>query len=86
MAPDSAGPETFEAYLFEPSAIPWGELAFSSISITLQNYIQDLAAGAFRVHHGVIDKRPGSQPNDPGTFALREHLAVLCARPEDNGQ
>jgi hypothetical protein len=25
---------------------------------------------------GVIDKRLGSQPNDPGSFSLRDHLPV----------
>ncbi len=28
------------------------------------------------MHHGVIDKRPGSAPGDPGAFSLRDHLAM----------
>ncbi|KAG2447835.1 hypothetical protein HYH02_007291 [Chlamydomonas schloesseri] len=72
----SAGTESLEVALFAPESIPFDQLAFSSVSITLRLYLEDLRAGSFRVHHGVIDKRPGSQPNDPGAFALRDHMAL----------
>ena len=42
-------------------------------------YLEDLQAGSFRVHHGVIDKRPGSLPNDPATFQVRDHVAMSIA-------
>lgn len=70
------GPETLEAALFAPEDIPFDHLAFSSISITLRNYCQDLQAGAFHMHHGVIHKRPGSSPFDPSAYVLKDHFAV----------
>ena len=33
-------------------------------------YIEDLAAGEWAFHQGVIDKVPGSHPADPGAFRL----------------
>ncbi|GFH23011.1 MutT/NUDIX hydrolase, partial [Haematococcus lacustris] len=72
----SAGPESQEVALFSPADIPHAALAFSSIAITLRLYQEDLAAGHFRLHHGVIDKRPGSGPNDPASFVVRDHMAL----------
>lgn len=69
-------PESLEAQLFAPEDLPWEEMAFSSVSIALSSYVADLASGAFRVHHGVIVKRPGSGPNDPGSFSLENHFAL----------
>ncbi len=46
------------------------------MAITLQMWVKDLQQGAFHVHHGVIDKTPGSSPNDPATFKLRDHFAL----------
>lgn len=74
-------PESLEAALFEPEAIPWDQLAFSSVSIALQSYVRDLASGSFGVHHGVIRKRPGSGPNEPGSFALEDHMELHAAPP-----
>lgn len=34
------------------------------------SYLQDLSSGRTTVHHGVIQKAPGSSPNDPGSFRL----------------
>ncbi|EFJ46901.1 hypothetical protein VOLCADRAFT_44814, partial [Volvox carteri f. nagariensis] len=70
----SSGPESLEVALFAPDDIPFDQIAFSSVAVTLRLYCEDLRTGAFRVHHGVIDKRPGSLPNDPGTFQLRDHV------------
>ncbi|PSC68287.1 Nudix hydrolase chloroplastic [Micractinium conductrix] len=74
-------PESLEAALFAPEDIPWGELAFSSVSIALRSYVADLAAGTFSVHHGVIVKRPGSGPNEPGSFLLEGHYALPTTLP-----
>ena len=41
----------------------------------------DLAAGTFSVHHGVIVKRPGSGPNEPGSFLLEGHYALPTTLP-----
>lgn len=76
----SPGVETLETALFDPSDIPYEELAFSSVSITLQYYVQDLRSGTFRVHHGVIDKRPGSAPNDKSSFEVKNHMAFSIVR------
>lgn len=72
----SPGPETLETQLFAPDEIPYDSIAFSSIAITLRMWVDDKARGNWRVHHGVIDKVPGSSPNDPGTFKLRDHFAM----------
>ncbi|KAL4430953.1 hypothetical protein ABPG75_006209 [Micractinium tetrahymenae] len=74
-------PESLEAALFEPEAIPWDQLAFSSVSIALRSYIADLASGTFRVHHGAIQKRPGSGPNEAGSFTLEDHIQMPTTLP-----
>lgn len=61
--------------------IPFDQLAFSSVRVSLQLYLEDLAAGRrFRVHHGVIDKTPGSGPggSDPAGFAVRQHMEMFA--------
>lgn len=65
-----AGPETQESRWFDVKDLPWDELAFSSVRLALQLYIEDLAAGEWAFHQGVIDKVPGSHPADPGAFRL----------------
>uniref|UniRef100_A0A061S4N4 Nudix hydrolase n=1 Tax=Tetraselmis sp. GSL018 TaxID=582737 RepID=A0A061S4N4_9CHLO len=70
----SSGTETLDVKLFEPDAVPFQELAFSSVSIALRHYIEDLRDGRFRVHHAEIEKLPGSAPNDPHSFRLRNHM------------
>ncbi|GIL56244.1 hypothetical protein Vafri_11679 [Volvox africanus] len=72
----SSGPESLEVALFAPEDIPFREIAFSSVAVTLRLYCEDMRSGAFRLHHGVIEKRPGSLPNDPGAFQLRDHVAL----------
>jgi ADP-ribose pyrophosphatase YjhB (NUDIX family) len=48
----SAGEETLEVRLFEEREIPWNEIAFRTIALTLQHYFDDRRAGAFRFHPG----------------------------------
>lgn len=36
----SSGPESLEVALFEPDSIPFDQIAFSSVSITLRHYLQ----------------------------------------------
>jgi len=45
------GPESLEAAFFALDDIPWPELAFRTISTTLEHYIQDKKKGVFPVHH-----------------------------------
>ena len=44
------GHETIEARLFEAQDIPWDELAFRTVSTTLQRYLEDRANGVIQVH------------------------------------
>lgn len=46
----SAGTESLEVALFEESEIPWKEIAFRTISTTLQRYFADRRDGIWRVH------------------------------------
>lgn len=45
------GHETIEARLFTPQEIPWDELAFRTVSKTLELYLADRASGEQRVHN-----------------------------------
>lgn len=69
-------PESLEARLFAPEEIPFDQLAFSSVSIALRHYLEDLRQGHFHLHHGAILKAPGSGPNDAGSFSLQHHFAI----------
>jgi ADP-ribose pyrophosphatase YjhB (NUDIX family) len=50
----SPGPETIEAQLFREHEIPWDEIAFRTVRVTLQHYFADRRRGAFGVHVGDI--------------------------------
>ena len=56
------------------------QLAFSSISTALHLYVEDLRRGEFSVHHGVIDKVAGSDPNDPDSFQLRDTISLRTGK------
>ena len=60
----SAGHETLEARLFEPRAIPWGELAFPTVQHTLQFFVEDQGLGEYRFRIGDIVR-------DSGGFSYR---------------
>lgn len=51
------GPESLEAAFFDLDKIPWRELAFRTVSTTLEHYLQDRNAGRFATHHYAIDLR-----------------------------
>lgn len=48
------GEETIELRLFEEEEIPWDEIAFRTISMTLKHYFADRRAGRFGFHTDVI--------------------------------
>jgi ADP-ribose pyrophosphatase YjhB (NUDIX family) len=48
----SAGDETLEVRLFAEDEIPWDDIAFRTIAITLRHYFDDRRAGALRFHCG----------------------------------
>lgn len=52
----AAGDESLEVGLFDQKAIPWEELAFSTIRHTLRLYYEDQINGRYRVHTGDIIK------------------------------
>ena len=44
------GPETIEAKLFSEDEIPWDELAFRTVRVTLEHFFADRKQGRFEVH------------------------------------
>ncbi|OYX56140.1 MAG: NUDIX hydrolase, partial [Comamonadaceae bacterium 32-67-11] len=48
------GYETIEARLFSEHEIPWDELAFRTVKVTLEHYFADRRRGQFEVHNGEI--------------------------------
>lgn len=44
------GEESLEVALFTEDEIPWGEIAFRSIALTLKRYFEDRRAGRFGFH------------------------------------
>jgi ADP-ribose pyrophosphatase YjhB (NUDIX family) len=44
------GPETIEARLFRESEIPWDDLAFRTVRLTLERYFTDARSGQFGLH------------------------------------
>ncbi|NNF51126.1 MAG: NUDIX hydrolase [Gammaproteobacteria bacterium] len=51
------GEESLESELLLPADIPWADLAFPSISFTLERYLQDLERGSFGLHTTTIRRR-----------------------------
>lgn len=68
---DAFGPgsESLEVKLASHEEIPWRELAFSAVRHALQLHAEDVRAGRFRAHQGVV-------AFEDGHFVLREHLAL----------
>ncbi|MDD5247895.1 MAG: NUDIX hydrolase [Rhodocyclaceae bacterium] len=48
------GEETQEVMLFREEEIPWSEIAFRTIALTLEHYFADRRAGRFDFHTGEI--------------------------------
>lgn len=48
----SAGEETLEVRLFGEQDIPWEDIAFRTIALTLRHYFDDRRAGTFHFHPG----------------------------------
>lgn len=44
------GPETIEARLFSEAEIPWDDLAFRTVRLTLERYFADARSGRFGLH------------------------------------
>jgi ADP-ribose pyrophosphatase YjhB (NUDIX family) len=54
----SAGEETLAVDLFDERDIPWNEIAFRSIGITLRHYFADRRSGQYSFHVGDILLEP----------------------------
>jgi ADP-ribose pyrophosphatase YjhB (NUDIX family) len=46
----SPGEETLEARLFDEASVPWNEIAFRTVGLTLRTWFADRAAGGFGFH------------------------------------
>jgi len=49
------GIETQQARLFTEAEVPWDEIAFTTVKVTLQRYFADRRAGAFGFHTADLD-------------------------------
>lgn len=70
------GTESLEVQLFDESEIPWQELAFRTVSLTLQRFFEDRKRGSFALHTDAI--RYGAPP--PGA-AIEVPAVSLAAKP-----
>ncbi|NHN54687.1 NUDIX hydrolase [Calidifontibacter sp. DB0510] len=50
------GPETIECWWVQPEEIPWEELSFQTVQLTLRHWVDDHAAGEFTLHHEVVGR------------------------------
>lgn len=50
----SPGEETLEVALFEEAAIPWQEISFRTVAMTLHHFFADRALGNFSLHAEAI--------------------------------
>lgn len=49
------GDETLETRLFHETKIPWDDIAFHSVALTLQHYFADIRTGLFPLHEFTLD-------------------------------
>lgn len=57
------GRESLEVQLFHEDQVPWGELAFRTITRTLRNFFLDRKLGGFPVRVSALEKRAPVQPD-----------------------
>jgi ADP-ribose pyrophosphatase YjhB (NUDIX family) len=55
------GPESLEVRLFEEHEIPWDELAFPVVRLSLEKYYSDVRKADFPVHVESINRHPASR-------------------------
>ena len=58
----SPGMESLEVELFDEQDIPWDEIAFRPVSMTLENYFADRTAGRFQFRIGDLTTSPNKKP------------------------
>lgn len=49
------GPETIEARLFHEHEVPWDQIAFRTVKVTLRHFFECHRSGRFELHCGDID-------------------------------
>ena len=54
------GWDTMEARLFREDEIPWDDIAFRTVKVTLRRYFEDRKKGSFGIH--AVDLEPPKQP------------------------
>jgi ADP-ribose pyrophosphatase YjhB (NUDIX family) len=54
----SAGIESLDVRLFQESEIPWDDIAFRTVTTTLQLFFEDRARGTFGTHTRELPPRP----------------------------
>lgn len=77
----SSGPESQEVALFSPEDIPFDDIAFSSVYITLKRWVADRKRGMYSLHHGVIRKRPGASIRDQNAFQFVDSYQIDLPTP-----
>lgn len=68
----AATQESEEVELFAPEEIPFDNIAFSSINLTLKQWVEDKRRGSYTSMHGVIRKKPGASYRDPDAYKLTD--------------
>ena len=53
----SSGPESLDVQLFSADEIPWNELAFQTVTKTLQHWVEDQKRGVFPLHTIELEER-----------------------------
>jgi ADP-ribose pyrophosphatase YjhB (NUDIX family) len=54
----SPGEETLEVAMYEEARMPWKDLAFRTVGLTLKHWFADRAGGSFGFHAEDLDKQP----------------------------
>jgi ADP-ribose pyrophosphatase YjhB (NUDIX family) len=65
------GPETIEARLFHEHEIPWHELAFRTVRVSLEHFFADLKRGSFRLHCDDIESREHCDSASPASATTK---------------
>jgi hypothetical protein len=51
------GAESLEVALFEEPEVPWKDIAFRTVGLTLRHWFDDRRSGSYRFHSGEIPPR-----------------------------
>ena len=69
--------ESLEVALFDRDAIPWGELAFTSVRVALELWARQRGAGGdLKFTHATLVKKPGSAPGDHAGYVVENVMTA----------